>query len=96
MSAMVPQPHYVEEKLPRAELEPPMKPMDMAMPVAQHHQRPPPPMKERPPPPLLMPTCPARLLEQPVAEYVIPMVEIPSWPAPPVGPCRCPCCAPCY
>ena len=27
------------------------------------------------------------------AEYVIPTVEIPSWPA---GPCGCPCCAPCY
>ncbi|CAD6253060.1 unnamed protein product [Miscanthus lutarioriparius] len=91
MSAMVPQPHYVEEKPPRAELEPPMspppkemppmKPMDMAMPVPQHH----------PPPP-----CPGRPLEQPVEEYVIPTVEIPSWPAPPVGPCGCPCCAPCH
>ncbi|XP_066338473.1 protein PYRICULARIA ORYZAE RESISTANCE 21-like [Miscanthus floridulus] len=85
MSAMVPQPHYVEEKPPRTELEPPMSPPPKEMP----------PMKESPPP-LMMPACPGRPLEQPVDEYVIPTVEIPSWPAPPVGPCGCPCCAPCY
>jgi len=102
MSAMVPQAHYVEEKPPRAELEPPMSPppkemkppMDPPVPQPQYHP-PPPHMKERPPP-LMMPTCPGRQLEQPVAEYVIPTLEIPSWPAPPVGPCECSCCAPCY
>ncbi|CAD6253048.1 unnamed protein product [Miscanthus lutarioriparius] len=82
------------EKPPRAELElpmspppkemPPMKLMDMAMPVPQHQ------------PLQLMPACPGRPLEQPVAEYVIPTVEIPSWPEPPVGPCGCPWCAPCH
>ncbi|WVZ50272.1 hypothetical protein U9M48_001544 [Paspalum notatum var. saurae] len=90
-------PAFVEEKRPKerpAELEPP--PMS-----PPHKERPPPPMdmpnpmpvtlpppKERPPPP-------CRPVERTV-EYVIPTVEIPSWPAPPVGPCGCPCCAPCY
>ncbi|CAL4991162.1 unnamed protein product [Urochloa decumbens] len=90
-SAMVPA--FVEENQPKArpaELEPPpmsppRKAMDMPMPAAQ---LPPPPVKERPP---------ARSPCRPVAaEYVIPTVEIPSWPAPAVGPCGCPCCAPCY
>lgn len=90
-------PAFIEEKKPnrarQAELEPPMSPphkerppMDMPMP-AMHL-----PPKERPPPP------PCRPAEHPnpVVEYVPPTVEIPSWPAPPVGPCGCPCCAPCY
>ncbi|PUZ45573.1 hypothetical protein GQ55_8G235200 [Panicum hallii var. hallii] len=89
MSAMVPA--FVEEKQPRAkpaELEPP--PMS-------------PPRKERPmdfpspmPASLPPPRQPCRPLEQAPVEYVIPTVEIPSWPAPPAGPCGCPCCAPCY
>ncbi|CAO2149835.1 unnamed protein product [Urochloa humidicola] len=88
-------PAFVEEKHPNAkpaELEPPpmspprkTPPMDMLpMPRPASPMPPaPPPVKERPPPPAM-------------AEYVIPTVEIPSWPAPPVGPCGCPCCAPCY
>ncbi|RLM69578.1 pollen-specific leucine-rich repeat extensin-like protein 3 [Panicum miliaceum] len=89
MSAMVPA--FVEEKQPRAkpaELEPPPMDFPSPMPVSL----PPPPVKERFPPP--RPPC--RPLEQAPVEYVIPTVEIPSWPAPPVGPCGCPCCAPCY
>lgn len=108
MSAVVPQPQYVEERPPRAELEPqpPMSPppkemrppMDLPPPAPPSPQHPPPPMpmpmpgNERPPPPM----PPPMLMP---AECVIPTVEIPSWPAAPpvsVGPCGCPCCAPCY
>lgn len=108
MSAVVPQPQYVEERPPRAELEPqpPMSPppkemrppMDLPPPAPPSPQHPPPPMpvpmpgNERPPPPMPTP------MPMP-AECVIPTVEIPSWPAAPpvgVGPCGCPCCAPCY
>jgi len=100
IAAMVPA--FVEEKQPNAkpaELEPPPmspprkeRPMPMDFPTPMPASMPPPPVKERPPP---RPPC--RPLEQAApAEYVIPTVEIPSWPAPPVGPCGCPCCAPCY
>lgn len=101
MAAVVPQPQYVEERPPRAELEPqpPMSPppkemrppMDLppAPPSPQPQHHPPMPGNERPPPPPMPTPMPA--------ECVIPTVEIPSWPAaPPVGPCGCPCCAPCY
>lgn len=103
MAAVVPQPQYVEERPPRAELEPqpPMSPppkemrppMDLppAPPSPQPQHHPPMPGNERPPPPPMPTPMPA--------ECVIPTVEIPSWPAAPpvgVGPCGCPCCAPCY
>ncbi|KAJ1276394.1 hypothetical protein BS78_05G211700 [Paspalum vaginatum] len=86
---------FVDEMPPKArpaELElrpmspPPQPPTDMPNPVPVTL----PPPKERP-----LPTVPCRPVERHV-EYVIPTVEIPSWPAPPVGPCGCPCCAPCY
>ncbi|OEL12790.1 hypothetical protein BAE44_0026191, partial [Dichanthelium oligosanthes] len=101
MASMVPA--YVEENKPKAmpaELEPPpmsppRKPMPMPMMPASMS---PPPVKERSPPPCrpVDPPPQCRPVEQRPAEYVIPTVEIPSWPAPPVGPCGCPCCAPCY
>ncbi|KAG2563722.1 early nodulin-75-like [Panicum virgatum] len=93
VSAMVPA--FVEEKPPKArpaELEqPPMSPPRKERPPMDF---PPPasPVKERPSP--ARPPC--RPVEQAAVEYVIPTVEIPSLPAPPVGPCGCPCCAPCY
>ncbi|CAO2142480.1 unnamed protein product [Urochloa humidicola] len=102
-STMVPA--FVEEKHSNskpAELEPPpmspprkpppmeMPPMPMPRPASP---LPPPPAKERPVPP---PCRPVDAAPAAMAEYVIPTVEIPSWPAPPVGPCGCPCCAPCY
>ncbi|CAN6373152.1 unnamed protein product [Urochloa humidicola] len=80
------------------EMPPPPSPSHHAPPL-DHQEMPPPPspapppaMKERPPPPYR----PADAAPAAVAVYVIPTVEIPSWPAPPVGPCGCPCCAPCY
>ncbi|KAK3119161.1 hypothetical protein QOZ80_9BG0714890 [Eleusine coracana subsp. coracana] len=71
-----------------------------------HHQPPPveyyaPP--PQPPPPMMKPRpltppmpCPTTKPEPYPSECVIPTVEIPSWPAAPVGPCGCPCCRPCY
>ncbi|KAF8673420.1 hypothetical protein HU200_048984 [Digitaria exilis] len=101
MSAMVP---AFIEKHPQgnpAELEPapPISPprnektpLPMDMPAPPVALPPPTPVKERFPPPMRSPCD-----EQPrIAEYVIPTVEIPSWPGQPVGPCGCPCCAPCY
>ncbi|KAK3120567.1 hypothetical protein QOZ80_9AG0690010 [Eleusine coracana subsp. coracana] len=56
----------------------------------------PPMMNPRPlAPPMPCPTTKPAPEPYP-SECVIPTVEIPSWPAAPVGPCGCPCCRPCY
>ncbi|XP_062198225.1 protein PYRICULARIA ORYZAE RESISTANCE 21-like [Phragmites australis] len=91
MERAAPVPAFIEEKKPKAkpaELDfepPPPKEVPVDLPVAL----PPPVLKQRPP-------TPPPAAEPPVLENVIPTVEIPSWPAPPVGPCGCHCCAPCY
>ncbi|KAJ1255948.1 hypothetical protein BS78_K129100 [Paspalum vaginatum] len=74
--------HKNKDKPPTSEPPPPAPPT------------PPPEMPPSSPVPVRLPQ-PCRPVERPV-EYVIPTVEIPSCPAPPVGPCGCPCCAPCY
>ncbi|KAL5204418.1 hypothetical protein ABZP36_009289 [Zizania latifolia] len=90
ISAVVPA--IIEETKPRerpaAEVEPQKeRPVELPPPVQPVVEQEKP--IERPPPT----SAPANPLYPAEATT---MVEIPSWPARPVGPCGCSCCTPCY